>query len=566
MVNSKKNIKYHFFAFLVLGYAYFVSILFFGDIVINPHDNLDIGPILSKLIEQIYRGNFEIVNLLQAENFKWYFLDKIFYPANIFQLILSDKSFHFFEEILKKLISYYAFYLLAKSFSKNTFISCVGAIIYTTLINILPYPHSYFLPFLPYLVYVLSKKSVLSLRESLVIFLISLNSSIIFDYILLIVLLPLAYYLKKNKNTLKIFFQFVAIFSLGCFIAAIPIFITVLNLDLHRDVWVKLDLFEAINLELREIFGYFQINNVNDIFKFPYKILVIIIIFTSIFIKEKKIFEIFSFLIFFYFLKIIFQSDFLNFLFIEPISFLKGFNFSRIGLIFPVIFSIIIILNLEYLKSNKLKLLISSIIIFSSLSLQSNFLFNEISKSFLSNNLNESDWNQIRKLKSENKFYDIIKIVGNKENYKNNEINFQFESQYTFENYYKLSEYKVLKESIKDEIVISIGLDPMIAAMNGIKIADGYYPIHSSKYKNEFYKIIKNELETNEFIFKYFNNWGNRMYIFYNDRNNLKINFKAAKNMNIGYVISAFKIYDNELEEACLSCNGNKDLNLYKIK
>ena len=290
MVNSKKNIKYHFFAFLVLGYAYFVSILFFGDIVINPHDNLDIGPILSKLIEQIYRGNFEIVNLLQAENFKWYFLDKIFYPANIFQLILSDKSFHFFEEILKKLISYYAFYLLAKSFSKNTFISCVGAIIYTTLINILPYPHSYFLPFLPYLVYVLSKKSVLSLRESLVIFLISLNSSIIFDYILLIVLLPLAYYLKKNKNTLKIFFQFVAIFSLGCFIAAIPIFITVLNLDLHRDVWVKLDLFEAINLELREIFGYFQINNVNDIFKFPYKILVIIIIFTSIFIKEKKIF------------------------------------------------------------------------------------------------------------------------------------------------------------------------------------------------------------------------------------------------------------------------------------
>ena len=265
-------------------------------------------------------------------------------------------------------------------------------------------------------------------------------------------------------------------------------------------------------------------------------------------------------------MKIIFQSDFLNFLFIEPISFLKGFNFSRIGLIFPVIFSIIIILNLEYLKSNKLKLLISSIIIFSSLSLQSNFLFNEISKSFLSNNLNESDWNQIRKLKSENKFYDIIKIVGNKENYKNNEINFQFESQYTFENYYKLSEYKVLKESIKDEIVISIGLDPMIAAMNGIKIADGYYPIHSSKYKNEFYKIIKNELETNEFIFKYFNDWGNRMYIFYNDRNNLKINFKAAKNMNIGYVISAFKIYDNELEEACLSCNGNKDLNLYKIK
>ena len=81
---SLKNFRLHLISLIILSFHSILSIFIFGEIVIYPHDNLDISPIYSKIITEIYRGNLESLNLLQAENFKWYFLDKFFFPANLF--------------------------------------------------------------------------------------------------------------------------------------------------------------------------------------------------------------------------------------------------------------------------------------------------------------------------------------------------------------------------------------------------------------------------------------------------------------------------------------------------
>ena len=78
-INSLKNFRLHFFSLIILFFSSILSILIFGEIIIFPHDNLDISPIYSKIVTEIYSGNLESLNLLQAENFKWYFLDKLFF-------------------------------------------------------------------------------------------------------------------------------------------------------------------------------------------------------------------------------------------------------------------------------------------------------------------------------------------------------------------------------------------------------------------------------------------------------------------------------------------------------
>ena len=112
---------------------------------------------------------------------------------------------------------------------------------------------------------------------------------------------------------------------------------------------------------------------------------------------------------------------------------------------------------------------------------------------------------------------------------------------------------------------MSVGLDPMVAVMNDIKVIDGYHTIYSMEYKKKFRKIIAHELEINNILKNYYDNWGSRVYAFYSDSNKLLINFKEAKAIGADYIISAFPIENLDLELICHNCRGNKDIFLYKI-
>ena len=56
-------------------------------------------------------------------------------------------------------------------------------------------------------------------------------------------------------------------------------------------------------------------------------------------------------------------------------------------------------------------------------------------------------------------------------------------------------EYLEIKKIVKDNRVLSVSLDPMVAVMNDINVIDGYHTLYPLKYKKEFRKIIQEELK-----------------------------------------------------------------------
>ena len=232
-----------------------------------------------------------------------------------------------------------------------------------------------------------------------------------------------------------------------------------------------------------------------------------------------------------------------------------SFNLIRIENLIPFL----IILILIHLKNDKSKInlnnflialtFISSILI--QISIPTAALMSNIKKS-----LNDQKRNSIEKImygtdstlsikRNFIKIKEVTKILINKNNY-DEKIDF-FNTNKSFDDYYRYDEYKKIKEIVENSRVASIGIDPMIAAMNGIKVIDGYHNLYPKSYKNKFKNIINDELKMNESMEYYFNNWGSQLYLFYNDPKNLKINFKNIKKLDANYLISSFEIKDKDL-------------------
>ena len=157
------------------------------------------------------------------------------------------------------------------------------------------------------------------------------------------------------------------------------------------------------------------------------------------------------------------------------------------------------------------------------------------------------------------KLFLIKKSYNSKKTNLNNSIN------KTFDNYYKFEYYAFIRNIVKNSRVMSVGLDPMIAVMNDIRVIDGYHTIYPLSYMIKFRKIIERELDNNIILKNYYDNFGSRVYAFYSDENNIMLNFQAAKTLDADYVISRFPIKNNELKIVCYKCNNSKNLFLYKI-
>jgi hypothetical protein len=113
--------------------------------------------------------------------------------------------------------------------------------------------------------------------------------------------------------------------------------------------------------------------------------------------------------------------------------------------------------------------------------------------------------------------------------------------------------------------VISLGLYPSIAEYNGFYCLDGYATSYSLSYKHKFREIIADELKKNQAIQTYFDNWGNRCYLFCSELDlkgnrylcskvdnmsvdNLNIHTEILKELGCEYIISAVDINNfNEL-------------------
>lgn len=109
--------------------------------------------------------------------------------------------------------------------------------------------------------------------------------------------------------------------------------------------------------------------------------------------------------------------------------------------------------------------------------------------------------------------------------------------------------------------VLSVGMHPSIALYNGFYTADFYLANYPAAYKHDFRKVIASELEKDQTLKKYFDNWGSRAYVFSHEngrdftpskdpRKTLKdfdINIQAARNLGAEYVLSKYKIDNTKM-------------------
>ena len=559
----KLNYSHHFFGILILLLHYLFPLIFFGNFIAEIHDNLQTGPVLNNIISKIYKGSFDSVNIFLSGEFKWYFLDRIFFPINLFHLILDAKSFYFFEEFLKKILAYWSFYIFAKKFFNNRSYCVLGALIFVSTVYMVSAPAAYGLPLMPYLLYLLTSKKNLEIKHYFIIFLIGLNTSIVHEYLALMLLVPLGYLLNDEKNKINILFKYSVIISISSLIVATPIFMSVLLEDLHREDFIKLSFISYFFQSFRSALP--GISWPDTIFHVPKEFLYSILIFFGLFLKNKKALTIIFFIFFIFLIKTILGSNLTDIFFQNIFSFLKSFQFTRVEKIYPLLFSILLILVLSSLKSIYWKKIIITLAIISSISFQLMIPASEFGRLFLKNNLIEEDFLAIKKLIKERKFYNVFKINLNKQSFNNNDLAFRFESEQSFDNYYKFSQYEKIRKLVNGGRTMSVGLDPMIAAMNDIKVIDGYHNTYPMNYKKRFRKIIERELENNIKLKNYYDNWGNRVYAFYNDQNNLMLNFQYAKKLGADYVISKFPIKNSELKIVYYKRNNSSQIFLYRI-
>ena len=180
----------HLFFISLLAIHYAIPLIFIGQVTVNPHDILDITVVFDHIISKIYKGDLESINYFLSGEIKWYYLEQLFYPTNILHYLLNDKLFYFTTDILKKLLPYFSFYLLAKSLNITKFNSALGGILYTTIITF-KQPLGLALPLLPYILYLLVNKDSLNKKHYFFLFIIGLNSSLIQD------IFPFIFPLKK---------------------------------------------------------------------------------------------------------------------------------------------------------------------------------------------------------------------------------------------------------------------------------------------------------------------------------------------------------------------------------
>ena len=184
---------------------------------------------------------------------------------------------------------------------------------------------------------------------------------------------------------------------------------------------------------------------------------------------------------------------------------------------------------------------------------------------FLKNNMKTDHYLETKKSILKGNYIQGFKLGINEKNYLNNEIKSSYKTNKTFDNYYKFKDYAFIKDIVKNERVMSVGLDPMVAVMSNIRVIDGYHNIYPLSYKVKFRKIIERELEKNTELKNYYDNWGSRIYAFYNNEDDIVLNFQAAKTIGANYIISKFPLKNKELKIICNKCNNSNEIFLYKI-
>ena len=307
---------------------------------------------------------------------------------------------------------------------------------------------------------------------------------------------------------------------------------------------VEFNIYESVKSFVHNIFKARLTNIYQDIIIVPIILISILIMLPSSKFEKKKI--LFIYLIFSIIVITLNSADFIPFSSIR--NFLTDFlpfNFKRFFVLYPLLLFLALSLLLSHLQSlhSSLKLITISILLFQTLIIFKN--------------------------------HETLKNIffHNSPNVKNFFANQQFSE---IKNY--------IGQPIKSYRVASIGLHPSISLYNGFFTVDGYFVNYPLEYKKKFRKVISRELEKDYNLKSYYDDWGNRVYLFSSElgRNfnhksgnavvlkNLEFNWEALYNLGARYVFSSVKIDNAKISEIVfekkfVNIDSSWDIYLYRI-
>ncbi len=528
MTNFFQNKKFHIIFISILSLNYILPLIFFGKVSLFWHDTLDSEIPSNYVLGSVLGGNFESIKILLNGEIKIEYLRRLFQPFSIFYTIFNLELAYWIIDILVRLTSYFSFYILAKKISKDKLISCLLAALYVGF-N-LRSQDGFGIAIMPYIIYLISFKPKIKYRDFLIVFFFGINT----DFATCIPQIPALVLISfiLNKNEIKNFYY-------NCFFI-ILIFTVSITLSNSNLIYAQLG---EIDFH-RSAFNYESLPFIKNIYFFIeeliflpvrldwtlLKVLPGFIIFTPILIitfirmKKKELLIIFL-IIFITLIAFLCRAEFFVNIRNSIGGLFKSFHFEYIYWAVPMLYLVLtsIILSNKNKFSTFLKVICFSSLIFMQINTS---ITPFIKKNFLSN----GDYRNI----------------------------------YTFKDYYMYDDYTLIKNFVGEQRVMTIGFDPMIAVVNEIKVIDGFHNIYPLKYKLQFRKIIEKELEKNSELKKYYDNYGNRVYAFVNEPNNIDLDFSEAKKIGAEFVISKYKINLTELE--FISDQFKNKIFLYQIK
>ncbi len=571
--NLKISYKIYFFIlfFFLLTLHHLFPIILVGNPIILIPDILNYFVPNNFIAGKIMGGNFDSAKLFMNEELPWHFIYGIFYPINFIYNFLGINTGYLLIDLLTRLIGFLSCLYFLKQFKAEYLLKILISCLFASQLATTAWGLG--VAAFPFIFAISLRKKDIKIKHLLLTGLIASNTDLYLHgiYVILIVISSI-FFLKDKileiniKNLLKILitYSFFLIISNSNFFYNFIYFSPFQLSERLEVISIKENILQFLD-------GIFIPESVNAYF-FPNVILSFLIIVSICFTLIGKTRNNISILkLLFFFQIIIFVINLLM-----DLKIFSGAIFTRLGY-FLIFFQILLIfnffVNLQILRKFFFFFLFLSII------------YNQISPSLFTVVKVKSNYENFTKIEKETikKNYQEFKILELITNYnsfsqgivkKDQILNLRSYYASSFKSYYRSKDFKTIKKYVGESKTFSIGYDPFISVVNNIKVIDGYYRYYPAAYKYKFLEIVENQIkyaeskEDNSAYIQQIENFkknGQVLRSFYNEDDDLKIDFGKLKSMRVLFVISKFILQDKSLDVICESCNNKKDLNLYKI-
>ena len=218
IINKKSEVLVHFIFLFIISLFYSIPYFFIGQLILNPHDLMDMGIVENYISGKIYRGDFESINLFLAGEFKWYNIKRILQPLMTLYALFDAEVAYWIIDIFFKLVFYISFFKLSKKLKCSAFNSALIACLMVSLLTNVDTVIGLGLASFPYLTYLIIKNKSLKIRHYFFIIFIGLNFDLVFHMYLIPTLLILSMILSSNYQNYNFKLYFKIVFLLSFFI------------------------------------------------------------------------------------------------------------------------------------------------------------------------------------------------------------------------------------------------------------------------------------------------------------------------------------------------------------